>query len=144
FTNDRISFFIDNWSDEYSFLCCNFKNRYVDNNDLIHYKCNSKDFLLLSYKDLLFDNTASNQIFTLTARLQEIGGFDKRVKRLQDWDTWLRLSFKFGEFIRFNKATYIMHHDHHISELRVSQNEIITKSLLDLALRNKEIYSDED
>jgi hypothetical protein len=125
-------------------LCCNFKDRYIDNNDLIHYKCNSKDFVVLSYKDLLFDNTASNQIFTLTTRLQEIGGFDKRVKRLQDWDTWLRLSFKFGGFIRFNKATYIMHHDHLSGELRVSQNEKITKSLLDLVLRNKKIYSDDD
>ncbi|MCZ0102997.1 glycosyltransferase [Raoultella ornithinolytica] len=144
FTNDRISFFVDNWNVKYSFLCCNFKDRYIDNNDLIHYKCNSKDFVVLSYKDLLFDNTASNQIFTLTTRLQEIGGFDKRVKRLQDWDTWLRLSFKFGDFIRFNKATYIMHHDHLSGELRVSQNEKITKSLLDLVLRNKKIYSDDD
>ncbi|HDH7790640.1 TPA: glycosyltransferase, partial [Raoultella ornithinolytica] len=25
FTNDRISFFVDNWNVKYSFLCCNFK-----------------------------------------------------------------------------------------------------------------------
>lgn len=144
FTNDRISFFVNNWNDKYSFLCCNFIDRYIENKDVIHYKINSKSYHLFSYKDMLFDNVASNQIFTLTSRLQEIGGFDNRIKRLQDWDTWLRLSFKFGDFIRFNKSTYIMHHDHGKDELRVSQNEKITQSLQDLVFRNKMIYSPED
>lgn len=144
FTSDRISFFVNNWNDKYSFLCCNFIDRYKDNKDVLHYKTNSKNYFSFSYKDLLFDNTASNQVFTLTERLQAIGGFDKRVKRLQDWDTWLRLSFKYGDYIRFNKSTYIMHHDHDIGELRVSQNEKITESLHDLVARNKEIYSTED
>lgn len=144
FTSDRISFFVNNWNDKYSFICCNFIDRYLDEKDVTHYKTKAQNYLRLSYKDMLFDNTASNQIFTLTHRLQEIGGFDKKIKRLQDWDTWLRLSFKFGDFIRFNKSTYIMHHDHAVGELRVSQNEKITQSLLDLVSRNKNIYSPDD
>lgn len=37
-----------------------------------------------------------------------------------------------------------MHHDHAVGELRVSQNEKITQSLLDLVSRNKNIYSPDD
>jgi hypothetical protein len=33
---------------------------------------------------------------TLTERLRKINGFDIRARRLQDWDTWIRLVQKFG------------------------------------------------
>ncbi|HHT0496717.1 TPA: glycosyltransferase [Raoultella planticola] len=144
FTSERISFFVKKWDDKYSFLCCNFLDKYVDGHEVVHYKKTSEESIILSYKDMLFDNTASNQIFTLTSRLRDIGGFDQNIKRLQDWDTWLRLSYSFGSFVRFSNCTYIMHHDHGAGELRVSQNEKLTESLLELVKRNNNIYSIDD
>ncbi|EMX8695254.1 glycosyltransferase [Klebsiella michiganensis] len=142
FTPERLSFFLENWDDKFSFICCNFTNKYATE-ESIYYKDNGEK-CAFSYKDLLFENEASNQIFTLTSRLQKIGGFNKDVKRLQDWDTWLRLSYEYGGFLRLNKSTYIMNHDHSPRENRVSQNAKITESLLDLASRNHEIYSESD
>lgn len=143
FTPNRLSFFLKNWDDRYSFLCCNFKNKYLTGKEVYYYKI-KKEHCIFNYKDMLFENEASNQIYTLTERLQQIHGFDKTVKRLQDWDTWLRLSFRYGHFVRYNVCTYIMNHDHQPSEIRVSQNEKIADSLLSLAKRNRELYSNDE
>lgn len=143
FMTDRVSFFVNSWDDNYSFSCCDFMNEYPDGVSESYYK--QKDsFLLFDFKDMLYENEASNQIFTLTERLKGINGFNKEVRRLQDWDTWLRLSYKYGRFIRFNKTSYIMHHDHAPHEIRVSQNEKIASSLLSLAERNTSLYSSDE
>ncbi|MCL1031418.1 glycosyltransferase [Serratia silvae] len=142
FTSNRISLFVNNWDEKYSFLCCDFRNRYIGGEENIHYNFNSK--LVYNFTDLLFDNPASNQIFTLTSRMLEIGGFDDRAKRLQDWDTWLRLSYNYGDFIRLSDTTYIMHHDHSLNETRVSKSCSFLNALNDLVDRNKEIYGDKN
>ncbi|MGR7765619.1 glycosyltransferase [Klebsiella aerogenes] len=141
FLPERISQFIEAWDNKYSFICCDFIERFSDGKTKKYYNTNSVE--KLTYVDMLFDNVASNQIFTLTERLKAIGGFDIRARRLQDWDTWLRLSHKFGEFIRLPIATYIMHHDHGIDEKRVSKSYLLSSSLIDLRDRNKDIYIDE-
>lgn len=138
FSKDRISFFLDNWDDKYSFICCNFTNKYENGEEKKYYKCSKNR--VFTYEDILFENEASNQIFTLTERLISINGFDNRVRRLQDWDTWLRLSYKYGSFIRLSKSTYIMHHDHLSNEVRVSESTKITESLIGLIQRNSNIY----
>ena len=138
FSSDRISTFINNWNPEYSFLSSNFKEQFVSGKTRIYYKRRTnKEF---SYTHLLYDNNASNQIFTLTSRLRGIGGFDKRVKRLQDWDTWLRLGKKYGKYYCLKDATYIMHHDHEINEKRVSKSYPSYLALEELVERNKELY----
>ncbi|WP_227502271.1 glycosyltransferase family 2 protein [Raoultella planticola] len=40
FTSERISFFVKKWDDKYSFLCCNFLDKYVDGHEVVHYKKN--------------------------------------------------------------------------------------------------------
>lgn len=140
FAPDRIMKFVSSWDERFSFLCANFIDRYINSNDMLHYK-KGGDFL---YQDLLFENLASNQVFTKTKYLQDIGGFVPGVKRLQDWDTWLRLSFKYGGFRRLDIATYIMNHDHLDGDKRVSKSSSIGSALLELAERNKNIYNSID
>ncbi|AYM89681.1 glycosyltransferase [Serratia sp. 3ACOL1] len=143
FKSNRLAYFLSNWEDKYSFICANFTNVHPNGHKKDHYKkCNTP--LLFSYKKILFENEASNQIFTITKRLQKIGGFDPSVKRLQDWDTWLRLSYEFGDFLRLPISTYIMNHDHAFNEIRVSQNAKITESLIGLVDRNRVIYSEKE
>ncbi|KMK18079.1 glycosyl transferase family 2 [Pluralibacter gergoviae] len=138
FTKNRLSYFVEQWNDRYSFLCCNFLNDYCGSRQK-HYKQKNKS-IEYNYYDLLYENEASNQIFTLTSRLVYINGFNTKVKRLQDWDTWLRLAYQYGKFIRLPEITYIMHHDHLPNESRVSQNINISDALIQLASRNKDIY----
>jgi len=67
---------------------------------------------LVKHEDLRTANLIGNQVFTLTANLREIGGFDELMPALQDWDTWLRLSKAKGNIININSRSYIQFHDH--------------------------------
>ncbi|EPY1498034.1 TPA: glycosyltransferase [Klebsiella quasipneumoniae] len=138
FSLDRISFFVSKWDDKYSFLCANFTVIDEIGNKKIFYK--DRTDKVFGYKDLLFDNKASNQIFTRTERLRKIDGFDITVKRLQDWDTWLRLSYEFGSFIRYGVSKYIMHDHNPKHGIRVSNNQKYLDALVSFIERNKRLY----
>ncbi|HIB9002817.1 glycosyl transferase family 2 [Raoultella planticola] len=139
FEPERVKICLDNWEDKYSFLSFNFYDCYNNDKRVLHYK-KLKRTKYLGYKNILFDNLASNQVFTLTSRMREIGGFDVRAKRLQDWDTWLRLGYKFGTFKILPHTTYIMHHDHRQDEKRVSKAYPLSLALSDLKQRNADLY----
>ncbi|HCY2360593.1 TPA: glycosyltransferase [Escherichia coli] len=135
FLKSRISSFINEWDDNLSFLCSDFINIYKDKTTKQFGNLDSK---ILSYKSLLFANFSSNQIFTKTEYLKKIGGFDENVMRLQDWDTWLRLSYKYGHFKRL-PASYIMHHEHEGD--RVSRNISYLQAYKSFVNRNIKLYS---
>lgn len=143
FTSDRISIFLDEWDDESSFICANFQEEFSDGRIKNYFQPLNQNGVTFNYRDLLHENQASNQIFTLTERLISIGGFKTDVKRFQDWDTWLRLSYKYGSFFRLDKALYIMHHDHAYDEPRVSSSYPLKYALRDFLERNKIIFGDE-
>lgn len=135
FATNRIELFVDAWDDSFSFICANFVNVYSDIR-----KNHFTKGGVFELHDLLKNNEASNQIFTKVERLRAIGGFNVDVKKLQDWDTWLRLCNKYGGFKRLHESTYIMHHDHNHS--RVSNNQSYKLALEQLVLRNKDIYDE--
>lgn len=137
FTTDRLNIFLKYWEKHYSFISANFHEVFPEG-AVIRYKRSTPNFY--SYKALLFDNIASNQIFTETEKLRSINGFDTRAKRLQDWDTWLRLAYNNGDFLCLSESTYIMHHDHLPMESRVSKNISFATALMELGERNKNIY----
>lgn len=141
FLEDRVELFINNWSEDYAFLCSNFIDVYNDGRENI-FKGDKKD-KIYSYKSLFKENVATNQIFTKVEYLKDIGGFNPDVKRLQDWDTWLRLSFEKGLFLFLEKPTYLMHHEISKNFVRVSTSYPIEKALYELIERNKDIYGDE-
>lgn len=143
FMPNRLSTFVSNWDDKYSFLSCDFYDCYNNIKRRSHYKRKNKE-LCYNYKDLLFDNIASNQVFTLTERMREINGFDVSVKRLQDWDTWLRLAHRFGIFKVLPEITYIMHHDHSPHEQRVSKTYPFALALNELSQRNLNLYNNDE
>lgn len=106
FKANRVELFVNNWNDKYAFICDNFIDKF-ESKESNHYRSGE---ILFSCEDLLFRNLASNQIFTLSERLRRVC-FNLKLKRLQDWDCWLRLSFNYGVAKRFDWCTYIMHHD---------------------------------
>ena len=137
FTNDRLERLLAAWRGEYSFVCTNFLDSYIGAPNKLHYISTRNLFTL---RDLLLRNEASNQIFTKTARLKEIDGFNVNVKRLQDWDTWIRMCHKFGDFYRLPEPLYVMHHDHGENEMRVSVNIPLHEALEGLCDRNINVY----
>ncbi|WP_111779175.1 glycosyltransferase [Pectobacterium parvum] len=139
FTECRIERFLEKWNDSISFICSNFKNSYPDRLSTHYIQWRDKTF---EPKFLLYSNIASNQIFTLTKRLQYIGGFDVSVKRLQDWDTWLKIAFEFGSFLRLKKSTYIMHHEHE-NTTRVSNSYGLDLAFLDFIEKNNKLLTND-
>lgn len=139
FAPDRLEKFLNAWDDKYSFICSNFNNSYEDGASSKHYSDKKTEF---TFHDLLINNEASNQIFTRTKHLQSIDGFRVGVRRLQDWDTWIRLSHKHGSFLRIKEPLYVMHHDHKENESRVSRSYELDSALEALIDRNKDIYEE--
>lgn len=64
------------------------------------------------YFSLRKSNAVGNQVFTPVKYLKAISGFDEQMPALQDWDTWLRLTQKFGVLINVNKYSYIIDQVH--------------------------------
>lgn len=60
----------------------------------------------IHYHDLLNKNIVGNQIFTTKKNLVDIGMFDEQLPALQDYETWIRLSFIKGPILRINKFLY--------------------------------------
>ncbi|PMO94262.1 hypothetical protein BCS98_04920 [Vibrio breoganii] len=135
-TEDRIMILLSYWDDKYSFVCDNFLDIYKSKVRKRYIQFSAVK--LFSLEDIARKNCASNQIFTKTARLKNIYGFDESVSRLQDWDCWLRMVDTYGDFIRVNHCTYWMFHD---EVSRVSINENLKNSYEGLIRRNYKLFS---
>lgn len=72
--------------------------------------------------DILHYNKFTNQVFTLTERLREVGGFDEDFPAFQDYDTWVRLIAHFGPAEKISSATYIWHTGH--EQNRISNSPV--------------------
>lgn len=87
---ERIELLIENYSDDFSFVCSRDKVVYKDREEY-------RDFFpLITFDDMLFKNVAGNQVFTKKERILAVGGFDESTKSGQDYDLWLRLIRKYG------------------------------------------------
>lgn len=74
-----------------------------------------------NYLQLRRRNYIGNQVFTPTKYLKEIGGFDEEMPALQDWETWLRLSKRYGELINVMQYSYVIDQSH--GEVRISEKK---------------------
>lgn len=72
----------------------------------------SLDCGVIELASLLHYNKVGNQVFTLTSRMREIGGFDEAFPAFQDYDTWVRLVAHFGPGKKISQATYVWHTSH--------------------------------
>lgn len=79
-----------------------------DEVDLVRHRFAGK----VTLAQLTQQNVVGNQVFTRTAFLRELGGFDPEMPAWQDYDLWLRLSANFGPGVRIDARTYIQHLDH--------------------------------
>jgi len=140
FVHHRVESLVSSYSKNLSFVCSNFiiKNNFSGSETAVYKK--RKD-IIFAPRDILFKNIASNQVLTETSKLRSIDGFNVRLRKFQDWDTWLRLSHAYGDFLRLKTPSYIMHDD---SENRVSNNLKHKDALSMLFAENSSLYSAED
>ncbi len=78
----------------------------------------------VSYSDLRRSNKVGNQIFTKVEYLKQVKGFDINMPALQDWETWIRLAEKYGNFVNVLSYSYVIdmaHGESRISEKKASQ-----------------------
>lgn len=101
FTPDRLTKFIENWSDEYIGLFSAWK---FDEKEILF---DAKRISALRQEDLLYGNFIGNQIFTKTRTLTSVGGFDSNFKMWQDFDCWYRV-LSLGNLLFVNHPTYIL------------------------------------
>lgn len=141
FLPDRLKVFLENWNEGRAFLCANSFVNGPSGGSRLYYRSSRRDF---SYRDLLLQNEASNQVFTRTKRMIDIGGFVDGVQRYQDWDTWIRLAYRFGRFYRIPVPLYILHDDHVEGAERVSTNLPTAEALRLLMVRNRDLYESQD
>nr|WP_254907752.1 glycosyltransferase [Pseudoalteromonas shioyasakiensis] len=120
FTPERLSYFIANWSDEYSSLCTPV---IVCKNE----KQTAHNYFIgkLSFEDLLVVNKVGNQLFCKTSDIRAINGFDVSFKAWQDYDTWLRFFQKFGTGLKLEKATYLQYEEQSSVSITRSSNRLI-------------------
>ncbi|MGR3983200.1 glycosyltransferase [Pseudoalteromonas sp. 1181_04] len=93
---------------------------------------------IISLDSLLHYNKVGNQVFTLTSRLQRINGFDESFPAFQDYDTWTRLVYEFGQCKKIKQATYVWHTGH--EQERISNNNNNRLIALDLFINKHKRY----
>lgn len=120
FYPDRIADFRKNFNTEYSFLCDNYL---INNGGDLKKRFRSKERVFCA-DDLAKVNQAGNQVFTYLERIKKIGGFDERLQRLQDQDTWYRLALEFGEFKRIDNRSYVMDISHEKNRITTNVKEL--------------------
>ena len=108
FLPNRISGLVSSWTAEYSALCTakeidagGGKVSYLD-----------KNIGRISLNDLLKKNIVGSQVFTITKRLNEIGGFDEEFPAWQDYDTWIRMMLAYGDMFKLEDVSYRVHTAH--------------------------------
>lgn len=119
FEADRITNFINHWSENYSFLSSNI--------NVIDKKRKFKLFYgteNITEQKLYWYNYAGNQIFTLTQRVRDVGGFDTNLKSAQDLDLWIRIIRKFGAGFRLKDSSYNLFIDHDSPRITTSSSKI--------------------
>lgn len=93
----------------------------------------SLDCGVIELDSLLHYNKVGNQVFTLTSRLREVGGFDESFPAFQDYDTWVRLVALFGAAKKIPQASYVWHTSHEQDRIsnfphkRLAALELFTK-----------------
>lgn len=123
----RIELLLDLYDDDKSFICSSLFERDLtqfDHPSFFAKSLGKTEVKEVTLDAVFLDNIVGNQIFTKTAKLKEIGGFDVEMPAWQDYDTWVRMLLKFGNGTLVNSVLYIADIDRNISRITHSPNRI--------------------
>ncbi len=134
FFQNRISTFVENWSDEYSCLFSNLRIKKSETSESTNYRFAMKD--IVDQKDILKANHIGNQIFTRSANFRQINGFDPNMQVWQDLECWYRmLKGKPGK--RIKQDLYLVDISHPHERISNKKGEKVSKSFEYFCMKHK-------
>lgn len=109
FHPERISIFVATFNEKDAFLCSSLVEEKLTNLSSVQFPdiTQLNELTDITLNDLLFNNDIGNQIFTTTEKLRAIDGFCEEMPAWQDYDTWTRLSLKYGTGRKVHTVLYI-------------------------------------
>ncbi|ACC75747.1 glycosyltransferase [Paraburkholderia phymatum] len=63
-------------------------------------------------RDLAAACAVGTQVFSIRERFIAAGLFDRSMQVWQDWDLWLRMAYRYGEFVGIRACTYVIDATH--------------------------------
>ncbi|TAA47753.1 glycosyltransferase family 2 protein [Corallincola spongiicola] len=114
FTEDRIEKFVKFWAQLSSDEQANISGLYADSIEFYPEgeELQKQRASRVSYEDLRKSNGVGNQVFAPKNRFVAIEGFDPEMPAWQDWDCWLRMAEKSGDFLNCGAMTYLQDASH--------------------------------
>ncbi|XOV79156.1 MAG: glycosyltransferase [Aestuariibacter sp.] len=119
FLPERLQSLFDAWQEGYSFITSNFYWDFGPSRKLVATK--AMDIYL---EDMLSHKYGTNQAFTRTSYLKDIGMFDVNMPASQDWDIWIRLLIAKGRAKKIAKPTYVIHTAHDSPRISISEKKV--------------------
>ncbi len=120
FEEDRLSYFMENLNDRFSFITTPLIQYYSEDNKKIFRSKKS----IVTKKEILYENVVGNQVFTKTEILKKLGGFDIEFKAWQDYEMWTRIVIAYGDGLILSKPTYTVRFDHELNRITKSKNRL--------------------
>lgn len=121
FAPNRIEEFVRQWTSADAFLCSGYQFILAKNRTIY----SARKAQSISLLQLLEVNMVGNQLFTKTAYLQEIGGFDPSLTACQDYDVWIRLAMAFGGGRRLGNFSYLVHQEHELERISTVERRLL-------------------
>lgn len=121
FEPTRIAEFVQNWDSADGFLCSGYQFVLAGGRRVR----SGRAALAISASTLLEVNLVGNQLFTKTAYLTTIGGFDPTLVACQDYDVWIRLAQAFGSGRRLASFSYIVHQEHELERISTQHRRLL-------------------
>ncbi|WP_085298066.1 glycosyltransferase [Cognaticolwellia mytili] len=109
FHPERVAIFVKLFNESDAFLCSSLAEEKLVDISSVEFPDIAPlgELTNITLSDLLFNNEIGNQVFTTTEKLRAIDGFCEEMPAWQDYDTWTRLSLKYGVGRRINTVLYI-------------------------------------
>lgn len=121
FETQRIAEFVRNWRQEDGFLCSGYQFILTEGRMVR----SGRQARPIEPAQLLEVNLVGNQIFTKTAYLKDIGGFDPELVACQDYDVWIRLALAYGGGRRLASFSYIVHQEHEHERISTQSRRLL-------------------
>ncbi|MEX0372782.1 glycosyltransferase family 2 protein [Spiribacter roseus] len=84
---------------------------------------------VVTYSDLKKSNAIGSQIFAPRSHYVQSGLFDPLMPAWQDWDLWLRISFRYGQFVNINLNSYLVDEQHDSTRITASNSGQIRSAM---------------
>lgn len=103
---DRIRLMIEAYNDDLAGVTSDVK-MVMPNGEVVWKKKKN-----INLETLLYTNQVGNQILTRRDRLLNVGGFDPELTAAQDYDLWIRLCERYGDFRNVQQPLQTVYLDH--------------------------------